>query len=85
MFTCPIQEGRDKQFLVKQIKEIAALSKEQQEPKQPPKQSQAQWNGAPHWGGQHNPAFDPDIEMMTQPRAFFPDDFENPGLHYREG
>uniref|UniRef100_A0A3B4E1W5 Transmembrane channel-like protein n=1 Tax=Pygocentrus nattereri TaxID=42514 RepID=A0A3B4E1W5_PYGNA len=83
LFIFSWSEGRDKQFLVKQIKEIAALSKEEQEPQQPPR-SQAQWNGAPHWGGQHNPAFDPDTGMMTQPRAFFPDEFENPGLHYRE-
>lgn len=85
MFTCPTQEGRDKQFLVKQIKDIsAAISKEKQEPQQPPIERQAQWDSAPHWEGRHNPAFDPEEEMVTQPPAFFPDDFEDYGHSYSE-
>ncbi|XP_066538396.1 transmembrane channel-like protein 4 [Hoplias malabaricus] len=77
-------EGRDKQFLVKQIKEISAtLLKEEQEPQEPWSESKPQWDTAQHWGEQHNLAFDPD-EEMTHPSAFFSDDYESHGVRYRK-
>ncbi|XP_049336483.1 transmembrane channel-like protein 7 [Astyanax mexicanus] len=83
-------EGRDKQFLVKQIKELSTgLPKEEQEqePKtqQPQREGQAQWDTTPHWREQQNPAFEPEEEMMTEPSAFYRDDLEHHSLHYREG
>lgn len=78
-----IQEGRDKQFLVKQIKELSAkVSRNKQEPQlrdgRGTRDSRGPRDAGPRWGENYNPAFEPDEEPTMLAR-----DFRNSGFYAR--
>ncbi|XP_060776360.1 transmembrane channel-like protein 7 isoform X1 [Neoarius graeffei] len=76
-------EGRDKQFLVKQIKELSAkVSRNKQEPQlrdgRGTRNSRGPRDAGPRWGENYNPAFEPDEEPTMPAR-----DFRNSGFYAR--
>ncbi|XP_017321089.1 transmembrane channel-like protein 7 [Ictalurus punctatus] len=72
------QEGRDKQFLVKQIKELSAeVSRNEQEPEL--RDSRGARDAVPRWGEHYNSTFETDEEPAMPAR-----DFTNGGFYERD-
>lgn len=77
-FSLAIQEGRDKQFLVKQIKELSAeVSRNEQEPEL--RDSRGARDAVPRWGEHYNSTFETDEEPAMPAR-----DFTNGGFYERD-
>ncbi|KAK1794733.1 hypothetical protein P4O66_009949, partial [Electrophorus voltai] len=48
-----------------------------------PGERDTQWHTPPQWEQHHNPSFELDKDLMTQPSIFFPGDFDSHGPYHR--
>ncbi|XP_062847650.1 transmembrane channel-like protein 7 [Trichomycterus rosablanca] len=75
-------EGRDKQFLVRQIKEASAeVCENEREHLSPVRERRRPRDTEPNWEEHYNPAFEPDEEQTKPTRAFYSEEFQNYGAY----